>query len=419
MTQIRRIIDNIGLLWTMDDANHTDGPRCGREAMRTVGAIENAAIAIDAAGLIADVGPRKSILDMADADTEIIDAKGGFVSPGLVDPHTHLVHGGSREKELPLRIAGASYLDILRQGGGILRTVRDTAAQSEAALLNQAKVSLERMSRFGVTTVEAKTGYGLTLEGEMKQLLVAKQLAEAQPLSLVHTAMPAHAVPKDLPTSREAFIEQIVDMLPALHDAGAEFADVFVEDGVFSVEEGRHILMKAKSLGMKTKIHADEIAPIGGAELAAELGATSADHLLAASNEGLVKMAEAGVIAVCLPGTSFYLQKTPARARFMLDEANLAVAVASDYNPGSCPSENFGLTMSLALLTLHMTPEEIWNAATRNAAYAIARGDVAGVIRKGRPADVVVYAAPNPEYVLTHFGISHVGMLFVKGRRIL
>lgn len=418
MTKVKQIIDHIGLLWTMDDTSQSNEPRRGRAAMREVGAIEHAAIAIDDEGTIVDVGPQKAIRDLADAETTWIDAEGGFVCPGLVDPHTHLVHGGSREMELPLRLAGLSYLDILRQGGGILSTVQETTARSADALFAQAEVSLRRMRQFGVTTVEAKTGYSSSLAVERKQLQVAQQLEQAFDMPIAHTAMPAHAVPTKLPGSREDYIEGIVSMLPELHAAGAEFADVFIEDGVFSVDEGRHILLAAKSIGMKTKIHADEIVAIGGAELAAELRATSADHLLAATDEGLNAMAEAGVMAVCLPGTSFYLQKQPARARFMIDEANLGVAIASDYNPGSCPSENFGLTMSLALLTLKMTPEEVFVAATRNAAHAIARGDTAGVIRPGRPADMVVYAARNPAYVLTHFGISHVRMVFSKGRQI-
>ncbi|UNO50937.1 imidazolonepropionase [Alicyclobacillus acidoterrestris] len=403
----------------MDDESHSDGPRCGADAMQTVGEMRDAAIAIDDAGVIVDVGPEKSIVDLADANTQFIDAEGGFVGPGLVDPHTHLVHGGSREKELPLRLAGASYLDILQAGGGILSTVRETSAYSEEALFAQAKTSLARMQRFGVTTVEAKTGYSSSLAVELKQLRVAQRLAEWAGIEIVHTAMPAHAVPKALPRGRDAYIEELLAMLPDLQAAGAEFADVFVEDGVFSVDEGRQILQAAKRLGMKVKIHADEMVPIGGAQLAAELGATSADHLLASTDEGLFALAEAGVMAVCLPGTSFYLQKPAARARFMLDEAQLGVAIASDYNPGTCPSENFGLTMSLALLTLKMTPEEVFVAATRNAACALGRGDVAGIIRSGRPADIVIYAAANPEYVLTHFGVSHVRQVLVKGRPVL
>lgn len=403
----------------MDDTSHSDGPRLGREAMRDVGALCDAAIAIDQAGTILAIGLNKVIRDLADAETVWMDAEGGFVCPGLVDPHTHLVHGGSRERELPLRMAGASYLSILAQGGGILSTVRETNARSEAQLLAQAARSIAQMRRFGVTTVEAKTGYGLTLDAEVKQLRVARQLEREEPLSMVHTAMPAHAIPIDLAGTRAAFIDDIVDILPVLQAEGAAFADVFVEEGVFSVDEGRHILTAALSLGMKVKLHADEMVSMGGAELAADLGAVSADHLLASSDDGLIRMAQAGVTAVCLPGTSFYLQKPPARARFMIDEAGLGVAIASDYNPGSCPSENFGLIMSLALLTLKMTPEEVFLAATRNAACAIARGDSAGILRTGRPADIVVYSAPNPEYVLTHFGISHVNMLFSKGQRIL
>ncbi|MCL6547803.1 MAG: imidazolonepropionase [Alicyclobacillus sp.] len=418
MPGVHRIIDNIGLLWTMDDSDRTDGPRRGREAMRAVGALRDAAIAVGEDGSIVEVGPRRVVRDLADGGTDIVDAGGGFACPGFVDAHTHLVHGGSREHELPLRIQGASYLDILKAGGGILRTVRDTVNCGEDLLYRQARASALRMLGFGVTTVEAKTGYGLTLDAELKQLRVAKRLEQDGGQSFVHTAMPAHAIPASLPVPRERWIDEIVRMLPHLQAEGAEFADVFVEDGVFTAEEGRHILTEAKRIGMKLKIHADEMAPCGGAELAAELGATSADHLLAATDEGLLRMAEAGVIAVCLPGTSFYLQKPPARARFMIDEAGLAVAVASDYNPGSCPSENFAFMMSLALLALRMTPEEVFMAATRNAAYAVDRGATAGILRPGRPADVVVFHAPNPEYVLTRFAVSHVHMVYAKGQRI-
>lgn len=418
MAQVKQIVDNIGLVWTMADASGTTGPRRGTEAMREVGAMRDVAIAIDEDGNILEIGPRKTVVDMASRDTVWLDAGGCFVSPGLVDPHTHLVHGGSREKELPLRLAGASYLDILAAGGGILSTVRETSARSEDELFAQAKRSLERMMRFGVTTLEAKTGYSDSLAVELKQLNVAKRLSEETGINIAYTAMPAHAVPTTLPSTRDAYIESLVAMLPVLHEAGATFADVFVEQGVFSIDEGKTILQAAKDLGMKLKIHADEIVPIGGAQLAAELGATSADHLLASTDDGLRCMAEAGVMAVCLPGTSFYLQKTPARARFMMDEAKLGVAIASDYNPGSCPSENFGLTMSLALLTLKMTPEEVFMAATRNAAYAIDKGDVAGTLAKGRPADLVIYEATQPEYVLTHFGVSHVAKVLRKGRAL-
>jgi len=419
MGDVARIIDNIGRLWTMDTGEPTIGPLCGRDAMRQVGAIENAAIAIDADGVIVAVGARSDVCAQADANTVFVDANGGFACPGFVDPHTHLVHGGSRERELPLRIAGASYLDVLRAGGGILSTVKETTARSENELYRQAKQSLERLQSYGVTTIEAKTGYGLSANVELKQLRVARQLERDIPaFDFVHTALPAHALPPDRMQTRATWIDEIVAMLPQLQAEGAEFADVFVEDSVFTAEEGLHILSAAKQIGMKTKIHADEIVPCGGAELAAQLGATSADHLLAASDSGLFGMAEAGVTAVCLPGTSFYLQKTPARARFMIDEAGLAVAIASDYNPGSCPTENFALIMSLALLTLHMTPEEVFVAATRNAAAAIARATTAGVLRAGRAADVVLFAAPNPEYVLTHFGISHVAKVFKRGQQV-
>lgn len=420
MPQVAKIVDNIGLLWTMDTGESTPGASAGRDAMRTVGAIKNAAVAISNDGLVLAVGPRKEVTDIADTHTEILDAEGGFACPGFVDPHTHLVHGGSREKELPLRIAGASYLDILRGGGGILSTVKETTSRSEDDLYAQAKQSLARIQQYGVTTIEAKTGYGLNADVEMKQLRVARELEQNLPgFDFVHTAMPAHAIPPHYAKNRTQWIDEIIAMLPRLQALGATFADVFVEEGVFTAEEGLHILLAARNLGFKTKIHADEMVSCGGAELAASIGATSADHLLAASDSGLHQMAEAGVVAVCLPGTSFYLQKQAARTRFMIDEANLAVAIASDYNPGSCPTENFGLIMSLALFTLHLTPEEIFVAATRNAAAAVAKSESAGMLRVGRQADLVVFHAPNPEYVLTHFGVPHVKALWKRGQQVV
>ncbi len=418
MKQIKRLIDNIGLLWTMSASNEENDVqlRCGAEAMREVGALTDAAIAIDENGVIVEIGKKKRVRDQIDVSTEVIDANQGFVCPGFVDPHTHLVHGGSREHELPLRLRGADYLDVLRAGGGIMSTVQMTRERSSRELYEQAKTSALRMRCYGVTTIEAKTGYGLTMEDESKQLSVAQALGMSTDIRLVHTALPAHAVPQNRKGDREQFIQELAQMYRVLHAQGAEFADVFVDEGAFSLEEGRYLLKMAKAIGMKLKIHADELVPLGGAELAAELGAVSADHLLAASNEGLFAMASAGVAAVCLPGTSFYLQKQPARARFMLDEAKLGVAVASDYNPGSSPSENFSLMMSLALLTLRMTPEEVFVAATRNAAVAVGRGSSAGVVRAGRPADLVLFEAPNPEYILTHYGTCHVSRVFVQGK---
>lgn len=417
---VKTLLDHIGLLWTMQDTSEKDPSRArqGRDAMREVGEIADAAIAIDELGTVLAVGPRKQVMDLQAADTQVIDMQGGFVCPGFVDPHTHLVHAGSREHELPLRLQGESYLDILRQGGGILSTVQATRAATAEALFAKARQSVARMLSFGVTTVEAKTGYGLELATELKQLQVARQLAKMQPVSLVHTALPAHALPSGEGIARERFVDEVVRWLPELKQAGAEFVDVFVEKGVYTLDEGRYIFEQAKALGFALKIHADELESSGGAELAAELGAASADHLLAASDDGLRQMAMRDVVAVCLPATSFYLQKPAARARFMIDAAGLAVAIASDYNPGSAPSENFHLSMTLALLTLHMTPEEVFMAATRNAACAVKRGGVAGSIAPGRPADLVWFAAPNPAYVLTRFGISHVRGVFKQGQLV-
>ncbi len=387
-------------------------------AMREVGAVQDAAVAFDGEGRVCAVGPRAGVRECIGPATEVVDAAGGFVCPAFVDAHTHLVHAGSREAECVMRLAGADYLDVLRAGGGIMQTVRETRAAPFAALLGQARESARRMLAHGVTTLEAKTGYGLELEAELRQLRVAAAVAEGLPQKIVHTAMPAHAIPPERRNDRDRFVREIVDMLGPMRDAGAEFADVFVEEGVFSVDEGRFILSRAKELGLGVKVHADELAPSGGAKLAAELGAASADHLLFATDDSLRGLAQAGTVAVCLPGTSFYLQKPAARARFMMDEAGLAVAVASDYNPGSAPSENFALVMSLAFFHLRMTPEEVFCAATRNAACAIGRGGRAGVLKVGLPGDLVVFAARHPTYILSHYGESQVQAVFAGGRRV-
>jgi len=418
MAGARLLIENIGLLWTMAEGvqpGAMTAPLCG-EQMMCVGEVRNAGIAIADDGTILCAGPAREAALHVTSETECWDAQGGFACPGFVDPHTHLVHAGSREHELAARLAGASYLDILADGGGIMATVRATRAATDDALFEQALVSARRMRACGVTTLEAKTGYGLCARTELRQLQVAQRVARSLGLRMVHTALPAHAIPPARLAHRDAYIADIIAMLPELRAAGATYADVFVEQGVFSVEEGRAILSAARQLGYGLKLHADELHDGGGARLAAELHACSADHLLAASDDGLHAMAAAGVCAVLLPATSFYLQQPPARARFMIDDARLAVAIASDYNPGSAPSENAGLVHTLALLTLQMRPQEVYAAATRNAACAIGLADVAGVLAPGRPADVVVFAAKNPEYALTHFGIDHLRVVLSEGR---
>ncbi|AFH60842.1 imidazolonepropionase [Paenibacillus caseinilyticus] len=351
-----------------------------------------------------------------DAEVEVLEAEGKLVTPGLIDPHTHVVFAGSREFELPLRLKGAAYMDILKAGGGILYTAEQTRAAAEDLLAAETRRRLDRFLLHGVTTVEAKSGYGLRLEDELKQLRTARRLNAEHPVELVSTFMGAHAVPPEYKGDPEAYVRLVIEeMIPAVAEAGlAEFCDVFCEEGVFTPEQSRHILEAGLAQGLKPKLHADEIVPYGGAELAAALGAVTADHLLQASGEGIAAMARRGVIAVLLPGTAFFLRKPPADARRMIS-AGVPVALATDRNPGSSPTESLPLIMNLACLGMGMTPEEVLSACTINAAHAIGRASRIGSIEAGKQADLVLFDAPNVTYLQYHFGVNLVDTVIKRG----
>jgi imidazolonepropionase len=416
--QIDLLVYHIGQLVTMQGKK---GPRKGHE-MSEISTVENGAVAIAngriiAAGEEEDVRRKISGLSVR----EELNAQGRLVTPGLIDPHTHLVHAGSREHELELKLKGVSYLEILAMGGGILSTVRATRNATEDELYEKARKSLDLMLLFGATTVEAKSGYGLNLENELKQLRVAKRLNEHHPVEIVSTFMGAHAIPPEYKGRPSEYVDlNVEEMLPEVKRQGlAEFCDVFCEQGVFTVQEARKILSAAKEMGFGIKIHADEIEPLGGAQLAGELGCISAEHLLVATDEGLDAMKRAGVIAVCLPATSFNLRaNNHARARKMI-EMGLPVALSTDYNPGSSPTESLQFVMTLGCLNLGMTPEEVITAMTINAAYAIGRGDVVGSLETGKQADLVIYNASNLAYLPYHFGINHVDTVIKKGKVVV
>ena len=409
------ILKNIGKLVTMQGSSSFRV----KEEMNKINMIENAYIAVKNGKILA-IGVGDEFGNLCGDDTKIHDAEGLLVTPGLIDSHTHLIHGGSRENEFSMKLNGVPYIEILNNGGGILSTVKATKEASEEELYKKAKKSLDRMLEFGVTTVEEKSGYGLELNTEIKQLEVARVLDKNHPVDLVHTFLGAHAVPEEYKENHKAYIDILVDvMMPKIKDMGlAEFCDVFCEEGVFTIEESEYILQKAKEIGYKLKIHADEIESLGGAELAAKLGCVSADHLMAASDEGIKMMAENNVVANILPATSFNLNKNYADCRKMIDMGAI-VSLSSDYNPGSCPSENLQLVMQLGCLHLKMTPNEVLTAVTINAAYAIDRADKIGSIEVGKNADFVVFDARNVEYLMYHFGINHTKKVYKNGNLVV
>ena len=350
------------------------------------------------------------------ADTQTIDAQGRLVTPGLIDAHTHLVFGGWRQNEIPLKLKGAGYLDILRAGGGILSTVRATRKASGEELFEKSRAFLDEMLAQGVTTAELKSGYGLDKETELKQLRVIKRLNEAHPMDAVATYLGAHAIPEEYALRSGEYIDFIIsDMLPEIkRQSLAEFCDVFLETGVFGVEESRRLLTAAREMGFGLKIHADEIDELGGSLLAGELGAVSAEHLIATGERGMEALAHGGVTAVLLPCTSLYLNKSIARARDMIARG-IPVAVATDFNPGSCPSLNIGLCMTMAYLKYRMTSEEILSAVTINAACAVNRGGSSGTIEPGKKADMVIWNAEDMEMLCYRMGSNLAGTVIKHG----
>lgn len=405
------VIKNIGKLATMRSEKN---PKV-REQMNEIEILENAYVAIGD-GKFVDIGQGESYKKIINQNSKIDDADGLLVTPGLIDAHTHLVHGGSRENEFSKKISGVPYIDILKQDGGILSTVKSTRESTFEELYHKARKSLDRMLELGVTTIESKSGYGLDMDTEIKQLQVSHKLSKDHPIDLVHTFLGAHAIPVEYKDNSEKYIDILVnEIMPKVRELGlAEFCDVFCEEGVFSITESELILSKAKEIGYKLKIHADEIESLGGAELSARLNCISSDHLMAASEEGIKMMAKNNVIANLLPATSFNLNKSYANARKMID-LGVPIALSSDYNPGSCPSENLQFVMQLGCIGLKMTPYEVLNAVTINAAYAIDRQDEIGSIEVGKKADLVVFDAPNIEYLMYHFGVNHANKVYKDG----
>jgi len=392
------------------------------EDLKDLSVIEDGAVAVQG-DKIKVVGPTAAVLNLVETDesTRMIDASGKVVLPGLVDPHTHVVFGGSREHELALKLQGVPYLEILARGGGILNSVEATRAASEEELIKSGIKYCRQMLAQGTTTAEAKSGYGLTTEAEIKTLRAIRRVDREQPVDLVPTFLGAHAVPKEYKDDPDLYLDLVIEeMLPRVAEEKlARYCDVFCEEGIFSVEQSRRVLEAARERGFDLKMHADEIVPLGGAELAAELGAISADHLLVISDRGIEKMAEAGVIAVILPGTTFYLREDHyAPARKMI-EAGVPVALATDFNPGSSPNNNLQLIINIACLYLRMTPSEVINAITINAAHAVGCPADIGSLEEGKKADLVLFDAPNYEYLAYRYGTNLISSVIKNGEIVV
>ncbi len=409
------IIEDIDELVTVDAG-------CGDREEGSLGLIRGAAVAVGG-GEILEAGFTRSISDAYRLTPEGIRVSGrGRVGlPGFVDPHTHVVFAGSREHEFEMRICGSTYQEIAAKGGGIRSTVRAVRETSAEDLFQAGLRRLDRMLSLGTTTAEAKSGYGLSLDSEIKMLEVIGRLDRAHPVDLIPTFLGAHEVPEEYVHRKDEYIDLVIEeMIPAVAERSlAEFCDVFCEEGVYSREESRRILLAAVEKGLRPKIHADEFTNQKGAELAVEVGAVSADHLLAISVPGLNALRESRVIPVLLPGTSFSLGlDTYAPAREML-QWELQVALGTDLNPGSSMTESMPMIMTLACVMLRMTPAEAIVGATLNAARAVDRADTVGSLAPGKKADLVLLEIPSYRYLPYHYGVNLVDRVFKDGRLVV
>ncbi len=351
---------------------------------------------------------------------DVLDADGGCILPGFVDPHTHPVWAGAREAEFNRRLRGESYMEIAAGGGGINATVRATRVASTEALLAGTMERLDTFLRHGTTTLEGKSGYGLDLDTEVRMLEVLRAANEAHPVDIVPTCLAAHEVPPEHRDDPERWVRRLIDEIHpeiARRDL-AEAVDAFCETGVFDLEQTRRLLADALRHGWRIHLHADELTPLGGAELAVELGAASADHLVYVTDNGIAALAGSPTVAVLLPGTSFFLRSHYAPARRMI-EAGCAVALATDFNPGSCPTESMPAVLALACLAMGLTVEEALTAATLNAAAALGRADRLGSVEEGKAADLVVLAGPTYHHLVYHWGVNPVRHVVKAGRVVV
>ncbi len=393
-------------------------PRVGPE-LNELAVVEDGSLAAHGGRIVA-VGTRAEVEQSVEPTPEcqVVDAGGAVVAPGFVDCHTHAVFAKYRLDEYEWRVAGTSYAEIARRGGGIAKSVADLHEMDEETLFN---VSVERLKgcvRHGTTTIDIKSGYGLDLENELKQLRVIKRLAENLPLTIVATFLGAHSVPKSYVNKREAFIRLVIDtMIPAVKKEGlAEYIDVFSETGVFTVEEAERILRAGQQAGLKARLHADELEDTGSAELSVRIGAISADHLTKINPRGIAKMADSGVFGVLLPGTSFGLPSLHfAPARQMVD-AGMRVAVASDFNPGSSTSESMPMMIAIACSHMRLSPAEAIAASTYNPAFIVGRDQVVGSLEPGKRADFLILNCEDYREIPNRFGVNPVSRVYIGGK---
>lgn len=386
--------------------------------MLDLGIVRNGALAVKD-GTIAAVGSTSEITKVYKAEN-VVNANGKTVLPGFIDPHTHLVFAGSREDEFQMRVEGAPYMEILDAGGGILKTVRETRRASVEKLVENGTETLNAMLEHGTTTVEAKSGYGLTTKDELKILEAIQRLNEMHTVDLVPTFLGAHAVPPEFSNSPEDYVRLIIsEMIPKVAGKGlAEFCDVFCERGVFTLDQARRILVAGKNSGLKPRVHADEISLLGGTELAASVGAVSADHMLFSSDKGIKAMADKGVLATLLPAAAFSLMNGRyADARKMIN-SGVPVALGTDFNP-SCWVENQQLIIAFACHFMKLTPAEAITAATINAAHAVCRAGEIGSLEVGKKADTIVLDVPNHKFLGYRFGVNLVDKVIKNGRLVV
>jgi imidazolonepropionase len=412
------IIIHANELVTMDSKYGV--PRIG-SAMSELSIINDGALAIND-DIITFVGSTEDLMSKYSLDQIKIkiDATDKLVTPGFVDPHTHLIFDGSRETELAMKLEGMSYLEILKSGGGILKTVRDTRNASIEKLVENGKKILNRMMGNGTTTLEAKSGYGLTTESELKILKVIEILNNEHPLDIVPTFLAAHAIPPEFENNPDKYVELIIsEMLPKVAQEGlAEFCDVFCEKDLFSIPQTRNILNSAKRYGLKPQIHIDEIFDTNGALLAAELNAIQTGHLLKSNDKGIKAMAEAGVIATLLPGTPFCLMmKNYAPARRMID-LEVPIALATDFNP-NCWIESIQMIIALACYNMKLSPAEALVATTINSACAIDRQDQIGSIEIGKKADILIFDVPNYNFLAYQLGVNLISKVIKNGEIVI